>query len=56
MKSFNTIIIALSNQKGGVGKTSSAVNIASFLAITESPVLIIDMDSVDIKLLKSIHI
>ena len=44
MKSFNTKIIALSNQKGGVGKTTSAVNIASFLAITETPVLIVDMD------------
>ena len=44
MKSFKTKIIALSNQKGGVGKTTSAVNIASFLAITETPVLIIDMD------------
>ena len=44
MKSFNTKIIALSNQKGGVGKTTSAVNIASFLAITETPVLLIDMD------------
>ena len=44
MKSFNTKIIAISNQKGGVGKTTSAVNIASFLAITETPTLIIDMD------------
>ena len=44
MKSFNTKVIALSNQKGGVGKTTSAVNIASFLAITETPVLIVDMD------------
>ena len=44
MKAFNTKIIALSNQKGGVGKTTSAVNIAAFLAITETPVLIIDMD------------
>ena len=44
MKSFNTKIIALSNQKGGVGKTTSAVNIASFLAITETPILLIDMD------------
>ena len=44
MKSFNTKVIALSNQKGGVGKTTSAVNIASFLAITETPILIVDMD------------
>ena len=44
MKSFKTKIIAISNQKGGVGKTTSAVNIASFLAITETPTLLIDMD------------
>tara|TARA_Y100000814_G_scaffold226233_1_gene170161 strand:+ start:799 stop:1572 length:774 start_codon:yes stop_codon:yes gene_type:complete len=44
MKSFNTKIIAISNQKGGVGKTTSAVNIASFLAVTETPTLLIDMD------------
>ncbi len=44
MKSFKTKTISVLNQKGGVGKTTSAVNIASFLAITETPVLIIDMD------------
>jgi len=44
MKSFKTKTIAILNQKGGVGKTTSAVNIASFLAITETPILLIDMD------------
>ncbi len=44
MKSFKTKTIAVLNQKGGVGKTTTAVNIASFLAITETPVLLIDID------------
>ena len=44
MKSFHTKIISISNQKGGVGKTTSAINIASFLGITETPTLLIDMD------------
>ena len=44
MKAFKTKIISVTNQKGGVGKTTSAVNIAAFLAITETPTLLIDMD------------
>ena len=44
MKLFDTKVIAISNQKGGVGKTTSAVNIAAYLAVTETPTLLIDMD------------